>query len=82
MNRFRNPAKQYLEKNKAKFPRFELTKDVIYNGINVLVDDDDYEEFIETVESYGFQCEADDEPEDQDAPQYKYSPKMPKFKLR
>lgn len=78
-NKLELDIKTYLSTSKSKLPAFELTKDITYNGVVVEVDDEDIEDFVDAMESAGFDFELDEEDGGFTTPRWpKKAPRLPK----
>jgi len=75
-NKIGKPAKKHLETFKTRFPAFKFTRDIVYNGISIEIDDDDKDDFFEALASAGYDYESDEE----DVGDGSNVPKMPKSK--
>jgi hypothetical protein len=72
LNRIGNPAKEYLQKYKTRFPSYEILKEKTYNGIAIEIDEEDEEDFHLALESAGFDFENDE-----DTPKHKPTKEKP-----
>lgn len=78
-NKVGRPAKQYLEANRRKFPPFQFTRDVVYNGVVIEADEDNEEDLVEALDVSGFDWTAEDA-EPSRMRTEKSAPKLPKAK--
>lgn len=72
LNRIGRPVSKYLTANSKRVPAFIVTKDRVYNGLVVEIDDEDMDDFLDVIEAGGFAYHSDDIPEGD------FSPKLPK----
>ena len=81
INRIGKPAEKHLKDFKTRFPPYVLTNDKIYNGIVIEIDDENEDDFLDALESAGFDHETEKEDNPRGAPKLdKYSPRFPKMK--
>lgn len=78
-NKIGKPAKKHLETNKTRFPQFKITRDIVYNGIAVEIDDEDLEDFCDALEAAGYDFDHDGEEEESGSNVPRWPKAKPKF---